>query len=302
MRNNTARRAVIYYLVGLIILGANGLVFAENDSNPGEKSFLWSVRSESNTVYILGSLHLLSKDSYPLGQAYEEAYGDSEVVVFEVDPGDLDKPETVRMVLSKAALENGKTLQETVSPETYRLAEEELKDLGVDIKMFTNTKPWFVAVTVAILKLSQMGFDPEEGVDRYFYNKAKEGGKGVLGLETAEFQIGLIASLGGEAEGEILLHTLKDLDVMEAELNNLVDSWKRGDVAVFKEVILKSYGEYPRVYDELIVSRNKNWLKKIQNYLRGKKKYMIVVGAGHLVGEDGLIKLLSDKGYKVEQM
>jgi uncharacterized protein YbaP (TraB family) len=302
LRNNTALRAVRYYLAIVILLGAHGTALAQVDSSPGEKSFVWSVRGGSNTVYILGSLHLLSKESYPLGKAYEDAFQNSEVVVFEVDPGELEKPETIRMVLSKAALENGKTLEETLSPETYRLAKEKLKDAGVDIQMFSKTKPWFVAVTVAVLKLSQMGFQPEEGVDRYFYNKAKEGQKGVMGLETAEFQIDLIASIGGDTEDDILLHTLKDLDVMEAEMKSLVGSWKRGDVGEFKKVILKSYWEYPRVYDELIAARNKNWLPHIEKYLGGDKNYLVVVGAGHLVGPDGLINMLTQKGYKVEQM
>jgi uncharacterized protein len=294
-------KGFVYCITVFVFLILHQPLFAQQDSGPEKKHFLWSVKSNSNTVYILGSLHLLSKDSYPLGQAYEEAYGDSEVVVFEVDPGELDKPETIKMVLSKATLEKGKTLQETVSPQTYEQAKEELKELGVDINMFTNTKPWFVAVTATILKLSKMGFNPEYGVDQYYYNKAKDSSKEVRGLETAEFQIDLIASLGEDTEDEVLLHTLRDLDVIELELGSLIDSWNRGDEGEFQELILRSYAEYPRVYDKLIVSRNKKWLKEIESYLRGDKNYLVVVGAGHLVGEDGLIKLLSDKGYKIEQ-
>lgn len=277
-------------------------LYAEQEPISGNKHFLWSVQSKSNTVYVLGSLHLLNKDSYPLGDAYEEAFKDSEIIVFEVDPGELDKPETIKMVLSKAALEKGKTLQDTVSPETYELAKDELKELGVDINMFANTKPWFLAVTATILKLSKMGFNPEYGVDQYFYNKAKDSGKEVRGLETAEFQIDLIASLGEKYQDDILLHTLKDLDVIELELGSLIDSWNRGDENEFQELILRSYGEYPLVYDKLIVNRNRSWLGEIESYLRGDKNYLVVVGAGHLVGQEGLIKLLSNKGYVVEQM
>ena len=266
------------------------------------KHFLWSVKSPTNTVYLLGSLHLLNEESYPLGEAYEEAFEDSQVVVFEVDPSELEKPETIKMVLSKAALEKGKTLEDTVSPATYKLAKEELKELGVDIKMFSNTKPWFLAVTATILKLSKMGFNPEHGVDQYYYKKTQAAAKEVRGLETAEFQIDLIASLGGEYQDEVLLHTLKDLDVIELELGSLVESWNRGDEAVFQELILKSYGDYPRVYEKLIVSRNNSWLSEIEGYLNGDKNYLLVVGAGHLVGKDGLVKQLSDKGYSVEQL
>jgi len=302
LRKRDSHKYLECFIALLLILVTQSPAFAQNTAHSGEKSFLWSAKSDSNTVYILGSLHLLNQDSYPLGEAYEEAFKDSEVVVFEVDPGELDRPETIKMVLAKAALEKGKTLQDTVSPETYQLAKNELKELGVDIKMFSVTKPWFLAVTVTILKLAKMGFNPEYGVDQYFYNKAKESSKEVRGLETAEFQIDLIASLGEEHQDEVLLHTLKDLDVIELELSSLIDSWRRGDEEEFQELILRSYGEYPQVYDKLIVNRNKNWLKEIQSYLRGDKNYLVVVGAGHLVGQEGLIKLLSKKGYSVEQM
>ena len=302
MRKRDSNKRLEYFISVLLILFTQSPAFAQADAPSGKKSFLWSVKSDSNTVYVLGSLHLLNKDSYPLGEAYEGAFQDSEIVVFEVDPGELEKPETIKMVLSKAALEKGKTLRDTVSPETYELAKDELGELGVDINMFSGTKPWFLAVTATILKLSKMGFDPEYGVDQYYYKKARGDGKEVRGLESAEYQIDLIASLGEEHQDEVLVHTLKDLDVIEKELNSLVESWNSGDEDGFEELILRSYGEYPQVYERLIVNRNKNWLKEIEGYLSGSKNYLVVVGAGHLVGQEGLIKLLSDKGYSVKQM
>ena len=269
---------------------------------PAKKHFLWSVKSTTNTVYLLGSLHVLGKDSYPLGDAYEKAFADSEIVVFEVDPGELEKPETIQFILKKAALEKGKTLEDVISPEAYEQAKKELKEMGADINMFTLTKPWFVALTATILKLSKMGFDPEYGVDGYFYEKAAKSGKEVRGLETARYQIELIASLGDESHDDVLLHTLKDLDVIEIELPNLVSSWQRGDLGQFQDLIFRSYVDYPTVYQKLFVDRNNNWLPYIEGYLKEDKNYLVVVGAGHLVGNEGLVKLLTDKGYIVEQM
>ena len=293
------RRVLILIFIPALLIST---AVSQELPDPGKKHFLWSVKSANNTVYLLGSLHVLGKDSYPLGDAYERAFQDSEITVFEVDPGELDKPETIQMVLKKAALEKGKTLKDTVSPETYELAKSELEEMGVDINMFALTKPWFLAVTATLLKLSKMGFNPEYGVDRYFYEKAQKDGKEVKGLETAEYQIDLIASLGEEYQDEVLLHTLKDLDVIEVELGSLVNSWQSGSAEEFQELILRSYGEYPNVYQKLIVDRNNNWLIEIEKYLSGNKNYLIVVGAGHLVGSEGLVKLLSDKGYRVEQM
>lgn len=294
------RRALLcLFLIPAILVNS---ALAQEPEDQAKKHFLWSVKSDTNTVYLLGSLHVLGKDSYPLGDAYERVFVDSEIVVFEVDPGELEKPETIQFILKKAALEKGKTLEDVISPEAYEQAKKELKEMGADINMFTLTKPWFVALTATILKLSKMGFDPEYGVDRYFYEKAAKSGKEVRGLETAQYQIELIASLGDESHDDVLLHTLKDLDVIEIELPNLVGSWQRGDGQQFQDLIFRSYVDYPSVYQKLFVDRNNNWLPYIEGYLKEDKNYLVVVGAGHLVGNEGLVKLLSDKGYTVEQM
>lgn len=299
MKKLFCRTALYLFLITSILLSS---VVSQELQNSREKHFLWKVSSGKNTVYLLGSLHVLGKDSYPLGDAYERAFQDSEIVVFEVDPGELEKPETIQFILKKAALENGKTLKDVISPEAYEQAKKELKEMGANIDMFALTKPWFVALTATILKLSKMGFDPEYGVDRYFYDKAIESGKEVKGLETAQYQIELIASLGDESDDEVLLHTLKDLDVIEIELPNLVDSWKRGDSEKFEDLIFRSYLDYPDVYQKLFVVRNNNWIPYIEGYLKEDKNYLIVVGAGHLVGSEGLVELLEAKGYTVEQM
>lgn len=294
------RRSALYlFLIPAILLNT---AVSQELQDQGEKHFLWKVSSAKNTVYLLGSLHVLGKDSYPLGDAYETAFQDSEIVVFEVDPGELDKPETIQFILKKAALEKGSTLKEVISPEAYEQTKKELKEMGADIGMFSLTKPWFVALTATILKLSKMGFDPEYGVDRYFYDKAIGSSKEVLGLETAQYQIELIASLGDESDDDVLLHTLKDLDVIEVELPNLVDSWKRGDSEKFQDLIFRSYVDYPDVYQKLFVVRNNNWVPHIESYLKEDKNYLVVVGAGHLVGSEGLVEILKAKGYTVEQM
>lgn len=299
MRSFFVRTLSILVLIPILLVIP---AFSQESDDTAKKHFLWKVSSGNNTVYLLGSLHVLGKDSYPLGDAYERAFQDSEIVVFEVDPGELEKPETIQFILKKAALENGKTLKDVISPEAYEQAKKELKEMGANIDMFALTKPWFVALTATILKLSKMGFDPEYGVDRYFYDKAIESGKKVKGLETAQYQIELIASLGDESDDEVLLHTLKDLDVIEVELPNLVNSWKIGDSAKFEDLIFRSYVDYPDVYQKLFVVRNNNWIPYVEGYLKEDKNYLVVVGAGHLVGSEGLVELLEAKGYTVEQL
>ncbi len=250
----------------------------------------------------MGSLHLLTKDSYPLNEAYMNAFDRSDVIVFEVDPGTLEKPETMRMMLSKATLKGDKTLDRVLSGKTYKLTGDKLKELGADIQVYNKSEPWFVAISLGVLKLKSLGLEGDEGVDKYFYDRALQSGKKVKGLETAEFQVDLLAKAGGANQEELLLQTLKDLDVMEHEFNEIVDSWDSGDTERLEAAMLESYNDYPLIYEELIGQRNKTWLSEIERYLGLNENYLVVVGSGHLVGKEGLINLLRQRGYKVEQM
>jgi uncharacterized protein YbaP (TraB family) len=291
---------LFFVLIAVLTLG---LQFpAEGIAGGGKKHFLWKVSSDTNTVYIMGSLHLLRKEDYPLPKAFEDAYQDSEVLVFEVDPGTLNTPETVRMMLSKATLGKDVTLDQVISEDTYGKTKRKLNLLGADILMYQKSKPWFVAVTLGFLKLKSIGLDPSDGVDMYYYDKAVEDGKEIEGLETAEFQVDMLARAGEENEDAYLLQTLEDLDLMDDELHEMLDSWSKGNAARFQKAMFKSYKDYPEVFDSLLVERNKNWLPQVEKLIGQDEDYLVIVGSGHLVGKDGLINLLSEKGYEIEQL
>jgi len=291
---------LLFVLIALLSLGLQFPAYGFAGS--GKKHFLWKISSDTNTVYIMGSLHLLRKENYPLPKAFESAYQDSEILVFEVDPGTLNTPETVRMMLTKATLGKDMTLDQVLSEDTYNKAKRKLDLLGADILMYQKSKPWFVAVTLGFLKLKSIGLNPSDGVDMYYYDKAVEDGKEIEGLETAEFQANMLARAGEENEDAYLLQTLEDLDLMDDELQEMLDSWSKGNARRFEKAMFKSYKDYPEVYDSLLVERNKNWLPLVEKFIGRDKDYLVIVGSGHLVGKDGLISLLSEKGYKIEQL
>ena len=100
----------------------------------------------------------------------------------------------------------------------------------------------------------------------------------------------------------IVSQTSNDHDVTKTEIEQLVESWKKGDVKGIEATVLKSLGEFPEIQERFINKRNRNWLPQIIEYLQAKEKTMIIVGAGHLVGKEGLVNLLQDKGYQVDQL
>jgi uncharacterized protein YbaP (TraB family) len=163
-------------------------------------------------------------------------------------------------------------------------------------------KPWVVALTMTALQLQKLGFDPNYGVDRYLAGRATESGKTVVGLETASFQIGLIDQLPEPDQESMLRQSLKEMDLLERGLDQIVRAWSTGDVAALEALLLGGMREYPAVYQTVVVDRNQRWLPQIEKMIERGESVLIAVGAAHLIGKDGVIELLKARGYTLEQM
>ena len=152
------------------------------------------------------------------------------------------------------------------------------------------------------LQLQKLGFDPNYGVDRYLVERAVKSGKTIVGLETVAFQIGLIDQLPESDQESMLRQSLKEMDLLDRGLDQIVRAWSTGDVHYVGGVVTERYAEYPAVHQTVIVDRNRRWLPRIEKMIELGESMLIAVGAAHLVGKDGVIELLKARGYTVEQM
>jgi len=266
------------------------------------KSCLFRVTAPGSMMYLLGSIHFMRETSYPLNDTIERAFATSSNVVFEVDMATMDSPDTQAMMLSQSVFTDGNTLEKSLSPATYRSLAEKTEQFGLNVKMLDNFKPWSVAMTLMGLKLNQLGFDPNKGVDRYFYAKARNAGKRTFSLETLQYQIGIFSGLSLREQDWLVEQTLNDFDTMESEMGEMLQSWTNGDVGNLERMLLKSFVDYPSLYQKFLVRRNRNWLSQIELFLGQRKTWFVVIGAGHLLGQDGLVNLLRAQGYTVEQL
>jgi uncharacterized protein YbaP (TraB family) len=292
-------------ITALLVTFSLSLCFIVNVGTSQEtdsKNTLWQVSSGENSVYLLGSLHLLKRENYPLNEAIERAFNDSQTLVLEVDMKSMTDPKTQQMTLSRGMLPQGDSLDKQISKETYELAREKTQELGLDISAFKQFKPWFFAMTLTVVKLQTLGFNPQDGLDMYLFSRAKEAGKLILGLETFKQQLEMLDTLSTVNQDKLLSQTFKDLDILENKMDIILKAWSTGDIKVLESTMLKSFKEYPVLFEKLIIERNKNWMKKIESFLKNKKNYMVVVGAAHLAGEQGIVELLKKKGYPVEQL
>ena len=266
------------------------------------KSFAWKVTGKSGVVYLVGSVHLLSSDFYPLQPPLEAAYKDSDLLVEEVDMAELTDPTAQLALLGKAMLPSATPLDKVISAETYAMLSKRATALGLPLEPFKMLKPWMVALTLVQLEWQQAGFDPQLGLDKHFYDQAKADGKSTQGLETAEYQISRLDGLTMDQQERMLAESLKELDDEKANMKKLVDAWRAGDTATVEKIVLADLKAEPLLYQRLLVERNHNWMPKIEALFARPKHALVVVGAAHLIGPDGLLAALKAKGYTIEQL
>jgi uncharacterized protein len=262
---------------------------------------LWKVQSSQNTIYLAGSIHVLQKHHYPLHHVFDDAFNASSRVMFEVDLDGLSSPLSQMNMLRKGLYLNGETLPNVLSPESYATAKEKLMKLGFQIEDFQRMKPWMAATAVMGLELQKLGFDSAYGVDRHFFEKAQATGKDIQGLETVEFQVNLFNQLPLLVQEQFLLQTLEDLQNLNKQVSDMVKAWQEGNVQDL-ETLLEGMQEYPELNQVLVINRNEDWLPYIEQALQEKEPVFIVVGALHLLGKEGLVAALKEKGYEVQQL
>jgi uncharacterized protein len=262
---------------------------------------LWKVQGEHCVVYLLGSIHVLKKQNYPLPAPIESAFANARVAVFETDIEALDDPKVALKIMNKTQLPEGETLRDRLSPEVYARFTNHLRKVQLPAAVFDRMTPVMAATSLAVLQMQRLGLDPEYGVDKHFFALAKSEGKEVVPLETVDFQISLLTDMSKE-EGELIMKTtLRDMDKLEKDLGDLLKAWQMGDDRRLDSFLNEATQEAPLIYKRLLSDRNRNWLPKIEGLLRGNKTGIVIVGAGHLVGKEGLVALLKRKGFKVTQ-
>lgn len=266
------------------------------------KSFLWKVKSKENTVYILGSIHFMKKEHYPLDKKIEDAFDKSDVLAVEANINDIGRID-IQKVLNKAFYANNDSLEKHISENTFQLLKTKFENHGFPIWIINKQKPWFLALTLASLELIKNGYDPKYGLDMYFLSRANN--KKIKELESIDYQINLLSEFSDAEQEAFLLYSIKNSENLSKDIDDIVKAWKQGNIHALESVIMnsfKNYGGMTSIYEKLIDERNEKMALRIEKYLESNESHFVIVGAGHLVGRKGIIEILKNKGYKIEQM
>jgi uncharacterized protein YbaP (TraB family) len=266
------------------------------------KVTLWKLRGDHNTLYLLGSVHVLSQKSYPLKPALNRAFDDSRNVVFEIDLNRFTTTSFRQEFRRTALYPPGQSLSKKISSETVELLKEVLPVYGLTLKRVERLRPWFIAEWLSSQTLEMAGFSESLGVDIYFFRKARATGKPVLGLETLRDQAQIFDHFSDEENERYLVGTLATLATYPASIRRLVAAWQNGNVGLLDEILNQDKHSDPVTHKALFSERNTKWVPEIEALAHKNENYLVIVGAGHLVGDDGVIAQLKRAGYSVEQM
>lgn len=285
-------------LAAALVVG--GTVLLAGQESP--RHFLWTVRGDGPTVaYLLGSLHVLTPDFYPLPDRIDRAFAESGTLVEEIDLAEMEQPATVIAAMSKALFTDGRTLDQVLSPELYARVAEKAGHAGLPMQALARMKPWMVTVSLTAPAMKQAGFDSTLGVDRHFFDRARAAGTPIEALETVAYQLERFDALSMPLQAQMLETALDDLETQIDHVRVIAEAWARGDVAAIEGLLLDAFRGAPEIEERLLIERNRNWVPAVDECLTRARPCFIVVGAAHLVGPDSLVALLRAKGYEVVQ-
>jgi len=263
---------------------------------------LWKASKDGSTVYLLGSMHLLKAGDYPLAADVDAAYRDAERLVFEVSPDEMNSPATGALVFQRGMFHDGKTLQSVLSPGTWKELEGYGAKNGLPASGLQMFEPWMVSLTLLALESKKLGLDANSGLDMHFMTQAKSDHKTTQGLETIDQQLAIFDDAPLKMQEDMLKQSLEEMGDFPKEMGREYDTWRRGDSDAMLAQTRKEFAKYPDLYQQILVRRNRAWIPKIEQMFDGKSDTLVIVGALHLPGPDGVVKLLQAKGYKVERI
>ena len=273
-------------------------------TNVFAKSAVWKVSKEGDYFYLGGTFHILSAADHPLPEEFAQAYADASEIIFESDIKAASSPEFGQKMMGSMMFSDERTLASELKPETYSQLEAFMAERQMPIEAFAQFQPWGVSLILVMQEYAALGMTPEYGVETYFDQLATQDEKAVESLETVDQQLEFLSSLAQIDPDMNVNYTLRDLDKAAGYIKDLKAGWRTGDLALLEnnESVVQMKEEYPVIYETLLVTRNENWMKQLVTLFDDNAIEIVLVGALHLVGEDGLINQLRLQGFDVEQL
>lgn len=263
---------------------------------------VYQVEGPNGRFYLAGSMHLLHAERASLPAPLERAYRNSASIVMEIDTDDGDAQDAGARLLEAAQLAPDASLQALLGEARWNTVRSALAEAGFDAERASRFEPWGLALLLTQAGFARQGYTSAAGVEQQLTERARRDGKPISGLETAAMQIALLDGLDMNVQRQMLDLTLEEVQEMPQMLDELDDAWRAGDLQRLEALLLEGYRQMPELYTALLVERNRRWVSQIRAWPTTSPPRLVLVGALHVVGEQGLPALLQRAGYTVQRL
>ena len=270
-----------------------------------QKHFLWKVTGDKGVAYLLGTIHFGKADLYPLPAPIEDAFKKSDILIEEVDLSRAQEKERVsELAVARGTYPTGDSVVRHIAVATRQRLLDYVKTNRLN-NNYVKYKPWLLSLTIEELAAKKVGLDRAHGLNDHFLHEAGQMDKSVRGLETADSQLEMLTSFNDEQQEQMLLATLIEAAKEPETIKRIIDAWHAGDAPAMNDIVSETVKKFPVLQpymEKILYKRNDQMTSKIENMLKDSKVYFVAVGAGHLVGERGILAQLRSKNYKIEQL
>lgn len=263
---------------------------------------VWKVSKGDNILYIGGTFHVLRQSDYPLPHEYAQAYKNSDIIALETDLMAMNDPMFNMKMMGSLMQPKGRTLRNDLDKSTYMRLKKYVTNKNIPMAMLDGMRPSMVVITLMMSEMQRLGVNTK-GVDAYYDAKARVDKKGLLFFETPDEQLSFLSHMSDGQDNEIINQTLEDMKQMEKMLDEMTLAWRSGDLKAMERLALVTMKkDYPKLFQKIVVDRNRAWMPKIEKMFHNNTTEFILVGTLHLVGKEGVLERLKAKGYQVEQL
>jgi uncharacterized protein YbaP (TraB family) len=300
--NRSVRLFSVRLAAALLLVGQ---VAPAQDAGSG-KLPLWKVTGENSTAYLFGSIHFAREDMYPLDPAVTTAFDESDTLVVEIDIAKIDPTEMQQLMMSEGTYGAGESLSAQLSEDELSRLKSFIAERSFPFPLFDRFRPWLAAMMVTILEVQRLGFKTDLGIDMHFLKRAHEIEKPIYALESVDFQIRLLSGFSDEMHRLFLTQTIEQMAEIPKMVDELVAVWKSGDADALDRLLVQPQKNDERMvplFEKLLRDRNFTMTDKIRELMTSGGTWFVVVGAGHIIGKDGLVDLFErDENFSVTQL
>ena len=293
--------AVIPFAQCAVLPGSNVATAAEpapvaaaaavTDADPA----LWVVKDADTTIYLFGTVHVLKPGLSWFDEAVKDAFDKSDEMMLELVMPE-DQAAIAKTMMPLAMDTTGKTIPSRLTANELKAYQAAMVSVGVPANAFDSFEPWFPAMTLSVLPLTKLGYDPEQGAEKLLTKFAKDSSKPVSGLETLEEQLGFFDKLPETQQVAFLNSVVKDMDKLGPMLDKMVVLWAKGDPVGLAVAMNESMAATPELATMLLYDRNQRWADQIKTRMDKPGTVFIAVGAGHLAGDKSVQDYLKTRG------